>query len=438
MSTLALPSGLRELGALIGHETALDQYHGVLRRAALGIQPVHGYGTVQVTCSDEFQGEIRASFDREVARALTAGSITGNRRTFLAANMGGRLEPGALVLADQHFATNANQYGSKLMLVEISSHVGVRAAGGARTWGQLERFGNLSDCCGALALLLAGPKATAAVRHPWFDQLSAFFGAERLAALRADTSPTRMLSAAIIHAVLQAESALADVLREPPAAPTHVLIASLVVVNQPGSDDVIPVGFHHISCANGAAHVEHGDSLRSTPGALSFSMSGGSMRVTSNEEAAPASERRVEGSSSLEFRERVHALHSASDEFARARAELVKQQLAQLAKQIARFEKDPHLKRVYARPVLRGLMQSLSVSAPDVALAAMLVQTGHKPERAEMLRKLLREGASRETAQRVLHDIEAEIQQLGHGEAHKVIDILLEEAGKLWKSDLAT
>jgi hypothetical protein len=435
MTTMVLPSGLRELSSVLGVETPLDHFHGTLRRAAQSIQPVHGYGTVQVTCSDEFQGQIRTSFDRDVARALTAGSITGNRRTFSVSNMGGRLEPGALRLADQHFDQDPGSRinAPKLLLIEIASHVGSRTLQHGRVWGQLDRFGRVSDCCGALGLLLANPTTAAAVRHPWFDQLSAFFGVDRLDALRADTAPTRMLSAAIIHAVLQAESALADVLREPPAEPTHVLIVALVAIDQHTGEEVIPVGFHHVVCAGGHAHVEHGDSLRSTPGALSFTVTGGRMHVTSNESAAPSSERRVAAPNAREFREQVQALHGATDAAAKSRAASVVEQMARLERQVARFQEHPHLERVYARPVLRGLMQSLSVVAPKVGLAAMLVQSGHDAERAELLRKLLAQGVSAETARRALHDIEAEIQQLGHTEARRVIQILLEEARPLWK-----
>jgi hypothetical protein len=79
---------------------------------------------------------------------------------------------------------------------------------------------------------LAGVERTrgrAAVRHPWFDQLTAFFGPDRLALLRSDESRTRMLTAAILHALLQGESAIADLLREPAPAPTHVLMVCAVV-----------------------------------------------------------------------------------------------------------------------------------------------------------------------------------------------------------------
>ena len=45
--------------------------------------------------ADEFQGELRRNFDRDVARALLPHVPS---RTFAVSNMAGRIEPGALVI----------------------------------------------------------------------------------------------------------------------------------------------------------------------------------------------------------------------------------------------------------------------------------------------------------------------------------------------------
>ena len=64
--------------------------------------------------------------------------------------------------------------GQKLLLIEIASHVGRRETETGSLWGELDRFGTPSPCCGALQLLLDIPASAGAVRFPWFDQLTAF------------------------------------------------------------------------------------------------------------------------------------------------------------------------------------------------------------------------------------------------------------------------
>ncbi len=139
----------------------------------------------------------------------------------------------------------------------ISSTLDARKASQTTStrWGELDRFGTTSPCCGALRLLLDAPASAAAVRFPWFDQLSAFFGPARLAVLRADRGPHAMLRTAVVHAVLQAETAIADLLREPPTTPTHVLLVALVVVNRRGPDNAILVALHHLRFAGGEAEL---------------------------------------------------------------------------------------------------------------------------------------------------------------------------------------
>lgn len=425
-----VPSAMHEFERLIGFETALDHFHGALRRAAQSIQPVRGYGMLQVTCSDEFQGEIRASFDRNVARPLMSGAIDGNRHTFALANMGGRLEAGALALAQNHFQSNDPRAPARLLLVEITAHVGVRQTSAGKQWGYVDRFGTTSECCGALSTLIANPTTTAAVRHPWFDQLSRFFGPERLSALRADESPTRMLTAAIIHAVLQAESAVTDLLREPPATATHVLIAPLVVINQHGLEQTIPVGMHHLSADGREIALVHGRSLRSTPAALRIGTDAGRVHVTSDEGLESARERRAIVAHP-HFTEQLRVLSTADDEHGREKARRVQHTLERTEAHVERMKKHPQAWRAYARPMLRGLIQGLSVVAPEVGVAALLFEFGRDAAHAQHLKRLLERGPSSEEARKVLHDLEAEIQQLGHREAQDVLEILMQESKAL-------
>lgn len=85
--------------------------------------------------------------------------------------------------------------------------------------------------------------------------------------------------------------------------------------------------------------------------------------------------------------------------------------------------------RVYARPLLRGLLQGLSVVAPEVGLAALVIEGSNEMVRAHRLRGVLERGPSTEEAQRVLHEIEPSIQQLGHRDAQAVLKALLARQG---------
>ncbi len=410
-------AALRELAARLGREESLPSLHAAVLRAASAFRPVVEAGAVLAACSDEFNGELRSAFDRDVARLLSAPDIPGTRRVFAVSNMGGRIEPGAIALANLHFTARSLEHGEKLLVIEIASHVGRRELKGGARWGELDRFGTTSPCCGALRLLLDAPKSASAVRYPWFDQLSAFFGPVRLAALRADTSPYAMLRTAIVHSVLQSETAIVDLLREPPKTPTHVLLVSLVVVNRRGTDNAIPVGLHHLHFAHGESEFMHGAALRSTPESLVVDDSQTLLRVHSpfeGEELPGRPEPRAHAPVPAGARGRAH------EPDVRAHVTLHRRQLEHL-------RRHPRSMHVYARATLRAFLQGLSLVAPEVGLAALALEGGRDVLRSVHLAKLLERGPSSEEARRILHDIEPTLQQLGHGEAREVLEILLSE-----------
>jgi hypothetical protein len=255
------------------------------------------------------------------------------------------------------------------------------------------------------------------VRFPWFDQMTAFYGEERLAALRADQSPWRMVRAAIVHAVLQAETAIVDLLREPPATPTHVLLVALVAVNRRDQDTALPVGVHHLVFEGGAARFEHGASLRSTPAALQLEEKGGRLRVSSPHDS--------DGHPAREARRAELVLPPAV--LARAEAEDLAAHLASARGQLRSLHARKAALRVYARPILRAFLQVLSMVAPEVGLAALALEEGRELRRAAHLWKLLEQGPSTVEARRALHDLEPTIEQLSQREAREVLERLLAE-----------
>lgn len=414
------------LRRIIGKEQALDQFHLIVRRAASVVSEASLYGSCLVTCSDERQGLTRAGFDRDVATPLISDVANSRDRVFSVSNMCGRLEPGAFGLIDDHFTRTTP--GPKVIVMEIASHVGRIKRGETYIYGAVDRFGRQSPCCGALTSLLAAPNVTGTVRHPWFEQLNAFFGPVRLAALREISDSTRMVAAAIVHAALQAESTVSDILQQPSMTRTDVLLVSGAAVNQQWADGFLPVAFHHLRLDNGEAEIVSGFSLRTTPEALNIDVSGARIVVDDGHlmENTPRVQRHIEQSQPEAEAEplppeAVEALTELSPEH----KEELDRRLDSVRKQIESIRKDPAAWRTYARPILRGLFRGLSVVQPELGVASMLYEGGEKLFDARKLKQIIRRGPATFEGRRVLHDIEAELQQLNHEDAQQVLDILL-------------
>lgn len=416
-----------ELRGIIGKELPLDQFHLMVRRAASGAPNIGSYGASLVSCSDERMGLTRSGFDRDVATPLISDVANAKDRTFAVANMCGRLEPGAFPLIEEHFRRETSR-GPKLLVMEIASHVGRIKHDGAHLYGHVERFGRKSTCCGALTTLLAAPEITATVRHPWFEQLNAFFGPVRLKTLRAIEDETRMVAAAIVHAALQAESAVADVLQNPSIAPTEVLLVAGVAVNQQWADGFLPVSYHHLRTGDGLAEILSGYSLRTTPEALDIDISSARIEVRSGQamEASPQIKRHV---STSEVEPVAQTALAALEELDPRHREELDKRLDSVRQQVESIRNDPAAFRSYSRPILRGLFRGLSIVQPELGVAAMLYEGGEKLFDHRKLRQVLERGPTTEDSRRVLHDIEAELQQLNHEDAQQVLDILLSKKG---------
>lgn len=411
------------LRQIIGTEQPLDQFHLLLRRAVGQVPGVSAYGSCLVTCSDELQGLTRSGFERDVATPLISDAVNSRDRVFSVSNLCGRLEPGAFSLVDDHF-TRASGRGPKLLVIEIASHVGRIKQGTTHLYGAVERFGRQSPCCGALTSLLDPPDITSAVRHPWFEQLNSFFGPVRLAALREIEDSTRMVAAAIVHAALQAESAVSDVFQHPPATPTDVLLVAGVAVNQQWANGFLPVAYHHLRAAEGVTEILAGYSLRTTPEALRIDVSHARIRIQGGQpmEHAPRVQRHIEEPGAEPVAEESLAVLA---ELAPHHQEEFDKRLDAVRQQVESIRHDPEAWRSYARPILRGLFRGLSVVQPELGVAAMLYEGGEKLFASQKLKQIIDHGPSTLAGRRVLHDVEAELQQLNHEDAQQVLDILL-------------
>lgn len=421
----ASPTALASLARLLGRETSLDVVHGEIRRAAQTVARVAEYGMCLITCSDEFQGELRASFDRDVAQPLMAPLTLQQRRIFSVSNLGGRVEPGALELANDHFTVRTAREGEKLLVVELAAHVGKILEGHGAVYGTLDRFGVRSPCCGALTLLLEKPRSSTTVRYPWFEQLTAFFGPERLAELRADAGPLRLVRTAVVHAVLQVETAIVDLLRDPPRTPTHALICALIVVNQRGPDTAVLVGFHHLRFDAAGAWIEGGASLRARPDSLAPVLENGRLRIDSRplaREESPRDEDLVtrdgvaRRSARLGPAERVLRSALASPELTSeaARVRALTQQLGNRSIDVA----------TYARPILRAVLQRVARQQPEFALAVLYLCANARSPRATELAAFFARPTTTEAAQRTFLHFERELQELDVFVARAVLDYL--------------
>jgi len=418
---------VQELHRHIGTEMPLDQFHLSLRRIASVVSGVAHYGACLVTCSDEKQGILRGSFERDVAIPLISGVANARERVFAVSNLCGRLEPGAFALIDDHFTRLAGR-SEKLIIIEIASHVGRIRNGATSTYGQVERFGRHSPCCGALTTLLAPRPVTGTVRHPWFEQLNAFFGPVRIDALRQLEPSARMIAAAVVHAALQAESAVAEIIQDAPQTPTDVLLVSGVAVNQQWADGFLPVSCHHLHARDGSVDIRSGFSLRTTPEALHIDLAGARVRIDGGhamETAAQVRRSRPVSVAASEEDSGVEAALAVLDGLPPEQQTALEQRLADVRRQVEAVRHDPAAWRSYSRPILRGLFRGLSIVQPEVGIASLIFEGGEHLVARQKLRELLRAGPTSAQGRQVLHDMEAELQQLNHEDAQQVLDLLL-------------
>jgi hypothetical protein len=409
VSTNALDSLLR----CLGRETALDVVHGEIRRAAQTVARVAEYGMCLVTCSDEFQGELRASFDRDVAQPLMAPLTMQQRRIFTVSNLGGRVEPGALELANDHFTVKTRKSGAKLLLVEVASHVGKVVDGHHANYGTLDRFGVPSPCCGALTMLLEKPRSSQIVRHPWFEQLTAFFGPERLAELRADEGPLRLVRTAVVHTVLQVETAIVDLFRDSPPTPTHVLICAVLVINQRGPDTAVLVGCHHLRFDGANAWIEAGASLRARPDSIDARVENGRLSIRTHALSEGEGRHDLELTTVEGIAKRARALGAVERVL---KAGLAHAEVVAEAKRVRELAAHCRTRSIefgtYARPLLRAVLQRASRTQPEFGLAVLLLCADNGSRRANELRALFTRSVTDEQARAAFLEFERELQEL--------------------------
>ncbi len=229
------------LDILIGVETPLAAVSAALRKVAERLD-ASVVGAYHVCCSDESECLCTATLDQEFVCQLLPDLKPGCCGAFHTVNLGARYEWGAVRIAEEHFATPSARGGFKFLLVKVNSHAAVQPAEGGWRYGRLQRYGNESACCGALAALFEGSGLPAIVE---LRELFASDGLDRLALLadpRIVEPSHRALVAAVVSAHLQAARVVADIQQFQPASPTTFLVLPCVTINRPGPDHEIVVG----------------------------------------------------------------------------------------------------------------------------------------------------------------------------------------------------
>lgn len=451
----------KDLRGRVGHELPVESFHRSLRRAATSIRPVREFGASLISCSDEWLGEYRHAFERSVAASLSSPYASALKATFSTTNLGGRVESGALGLADEHFTVRTRSGEGRLLhLVLYVSHVGrTRNARGVR-WGELMRLGRMSPCCGALRATRDSPNPAADPR-PFVSEIGGALGARRLADAKADRRAEAPVSLAIAHSVLQAERMMTDVLGGGFAYPTHVLLASAVIVQEGDRDTVLLTGAHHLLAEQGGARVIQGDALRTTPGSHRFSERGGTLRVEVDEAHRTPEEpewtveidesgaagpepgvfAEVADSISPAGSRHLEGLRGASGHIRSAAEGLEPGQRAQLEQRAhsLRRELECHRgrdvrHRVLARPLLNALGDALTFVAPELGVPLLLLRSGVSVQRARELHRAFEREPDSLAARVALRELEDRIQSLPHHEAQEMLEHLLADSGPLLSS----
>lgn len=224
-----------DLTKLLGVEHPLDELNRGLAQYVRSFQPPV-VGALHVTCADESEWESIDSFQRWVVAPLMPELKCGRRATFHLSTLGGRYDPGALAVAEQHYATPTAREAFKVLLVKINAHVAVAGAGAEAQFGRLRRYDTESSACGALRALLDG------VDQPFVEDLRRAFsvgGTDRVATLldpRAVDPALQSLFAAVVNAQVQARAVCEEILRHPAQSRTVYVVAAAVTLNRAGAD----------------------------------------------------------------------------------------------------------------------------------------------------------------------------------------------------------
>ena len=262
---------------MIGKDCSLSSVGRALREYASDLKPAT-VGAYQINCSDESERENVEAFHEMFVSRLLPELKYWNRSAFRTVNLGGRYEPGAIPIAESHFATPESAKTFKLMVVKVNSHASVVETYDGPVYGYMPRYERQSVYCGAIHALLEGE------RTHYTDDLRRVFharGVDRLTALKAPSiDPTqRALFAAIVNCRMQGELVMSEIVAHEPATPTLYLLVCCVTLNRTRDDTELVCGLALLDrrgSGSDSSYVGLGDN----PSAYRISYEFGSLSVT--------------------------------------------------------------------------------------------------------------------------------------------------------------
>ncbi len=370
-------------------------------------------GAMHITCADESEHECVTAFQLGFAQYVLPALKFAQQSPFRLANLGGRYEWGALPIAEDHYATEGSKTGWKLLVVKVNSHVAMMRGKAGRTFGLLERYGQSSSCCGALAALLGGdvPPFTDPVREAFLSE-----GQDRLAVLRdpAQVDPgVRALYAALVSARLQARAVMLDIQDHEPASPTLYLVLPCVTLNEPGPDGEILCGAYVADRRGGTGREEY-FGLGDDPAAYRVREEHGKLVVTDPGCDALREARDHRRMVLSSWKTRTHG----------AAAAVRDPRLGRIRQDVGR---SLHHHHPHAKLLLKALLVVLAEASP-IPAAVLLFGVGaagiHHAFRAH---RLTSEKADPEAARRIVTEIHDRVDHLEPGEARGLLEMLLEE-----------
>jgi hypothetical protein len=405
---------MERLNKLIGREVGIKKVSRVLHEIARDLHaPV--VGAVHVTCADESERECIQAFDRCFTELLPDLKF-GQKSHFRIANLGARYEWGVVRIAEEHFALPDSQRDFKLMVVKLNSHVSAKRSLDGRIYGTLERYGQDSTCCGALAGLLKG-----ATGQPFLDDLHETFnseGKDRISMLRDEKlvpPVTRLLLAALVNARLQARRALVEIQDHRPETPTLYLVLPCVTVNLKEEDTEILCGVYRADCRKEQPEVEY-RGLSADPSKYKLGTYEGTLQIEDDQFDQPRSarEHRQLVRNEWENRNKDRSPKNLTDAARGTEFEKILEKIRAGKKQLG----EP---KALLKTFMRALMH-LSPVTSAISLFAEGVAGIHHVHQAH---RLARELAGDSEARRILEEIRSKVDTLPPERAKAVMDVLI-------------
>jgi hypothetical protein len=408
-------TGLVELAGL---ERSLQEVARTLyfQARAMGAPVV---GALQVTCSDETEGECLDAFHQQFVQHLLPSLKFARRAAFRTSNLGGRYEWSAVRLAEAHFAVPPAQSAGKLMIVKINAHCGwepaatLGASGGAAEGppqlGVRRRYGRELPCCGALAAVMAG------VHAPHADDLRETLESEGLDRLGALADPARVnapemaLFAAIASARLQARKALLDIQDYTPDSPTYFVVLPAVTINRPERDTEIVCGVYLLDGRDGSREATY-SGLGDDPSRYETRVANRRLIVTDDHlgRTRPARDHRAVARTAL----RTHTGGEAALRDAR---------LDRLRLDVAENRQHRHH---HGRSLLRMALPVLAEVAPIPAAILAFGDGAVGIHHAFRVQKLARRMAGDAEARKMLAELESRIDTMDPDRAEALVELL--------------